>query len=96
MKIGLLPQLEWNDLLATSEAIHIKTIIHTRVQQDLQRSVENALSRQPKGQVIQSDIMVAVAGGLWGAASAWLKTTAKTVDATPQDSQVDSVEIHII
>ncbi|ETV87598.1 hypothetical protein, variant 1 [Aphanomyces astaci] len=71
---GYLTQEKWLEL-GSGDLATAKEKIRQYINEQLNDSVRLALTKQPTDQVLHSDIIAAAAGGLWGAASAWLKST---------------------
>ncbi|CAK4097172.1 unnamed protein product [Aphanomyces euteiches] len=71
---GFLTKDDW-DALKSGDHDVAKTSIREKRNEQLSTAIQNALANQPTDQILQSDIIAAAAGGLWGAATAWLKTT---------------------
>ncbi|OQR80761.1 hypothetical protein ACHHYP_17224 [Achlya hypogyna] len=77
---GQLTQDEWQAMQRDGGAVvHLRT----RMMAQLERETEAAIASQPKDQVLESDVVAAVGGALWGAASAWLKSATKPPHEAP-------------
>ncbi|KAF0685956.1 Aste57867_22208 [Aphanomyces stellatus] len=61
--------------LMEGDAVAAKAEVRQQLKAQQADAIRGALAKQPTDQILQADIIAAAAGGLWGAASAWLKTT---------------------
>ncbi|OQS04148.1 structural maintenance of chromosomes protein [Thraustotheca clavata] len=76
---------EWRDIEYNPS---VKEIVQARMEAQLERTVKQAIAQQPTGQVLRSDVVVAVAGGLFGAVSAFMNSAAQPTARTQSKSSL--------
>ncbi|KDO31304.1 hypothetical protein SPRG_03920 [Saprolegnia parasitica CBS 223.65] len=81
---GQLTEGEWH--MMQQDAKSVKANLHNRMLAQLDRELSTAIASQPTDQVLDTDVAAAIAGGLWGAASAFFKTPVATRDAPASKS----------